>query len=116
MALGGYIKSRLFGEGVVLMPARVRKPVANDRALAQVLARLGASRMASNLNQLAHAASIGSLDCDEEVAFALAAACADIRAMRLMLVTALGIRSAPPPSSQTPPRRAFSLTAQSESA
>ncbi|MCW3847379.1 MobC family plasmid mobilization relaxosome protein [Sphingomonas sp. LB-2] len=105
--LGTYIKSRLFGDGVVLMPARSRKPVRDERTLAQLLARLGSSRMASNLNQLAHAANIGALDCDEEIATALAAACADIRAMRLMLMTALGSKSPTPAPSTAPPRQAF---------
>lgn len=109
MPLGTYIKSRLFGDGVTLLPVRMRKPVREERALAQVLARLGASRMANNLNQLAHAANIGALNCDEEIATALAAACADIRAMRLMLMTALGSKSATPAPTAAPPRQAFLL-------
>lgn len=114
LPLGTYIKSRLFADGAPPKLARTRNPVREQRALAQVLARLGASRMANNLNQLAHAANIGSLDCDEEVAAALAAACADIRAMRLMLVTALGLKDATPAPAPTPPRRAFALAADEE--
>jgi hypothetical protein len=114
MPLGSYIKSRLFADGAPPKLARTRNPVRDDRALAQVLARLGESRMASNLNQLAHAANIGALDCDDEVAAALTAACADIRAMRSMLMTALGLRSAEPTPIPTPPRQAFSAASDAD--
>lgn len=113
LPLGTYIKSRLFGADA---PARARRhhPVRDQRALAQILARLGASRMANNLNQLAHAANIGSLDCDNEVAAMLAEACADIRLMRSMLVTALGLKGATTALAPPPPRRAFFLAAHAE--
>lgn len=114
LPLGTYIKSRLFADGAPPKLARTRNPVRGHRELAQVLARLGASRMANNLNQLAHAANIGALDCDDEVAAMLAAACGDVSAMRSMLVTALGLKSATPAPRPAPPRRAFSLASNAD--
>ena len=68
--------------------------------------------MAANLNQLAHAANIGALDCDEQVRDELIAACADIKALRQMLVAALGLKGRKPAASLPKPRRAFSLVAE----
>ena len=110
--LGTYIKSRLFADGAPPKLARTRNPVREQRALAQALARLGASRMANNLNQLAHAANIGALICDEETVATIDTACADIREMRSMLVTALGLKGAAPAPVPTPPRQAFALAHQ----
>lgn len=67
-------------------------PVKDHRALAEVLAKLGASRRASNLNQLARAANTGSLPVTPETESALQAACQDIRAIKHMLMKALGIQ------------------------
>ena len=109
LPLGTYIKFCLFADGAPPKLARTRNPVREQRALAQVLARLGASRMANNLNQLAHAANIGALICDDETVAMIDAACADICEMRSMLVTALGLRGAAPAPTPAPPRQAFSL-------
>lgn len=113
--LGAFIKSRLFAGDAPVKRSRNRAPVREERALAQVLARLGASRLASNMNQLAHAANTGSLFCDDEVTGQLLAACADIKSMRAMLVSALGLKGAPPTPSVPSPRRAFSLAGNGES-
>lgn len=71
MTLGGYIHSRLCGDGEDRQPRRrLRKPIKNDQALAQVLAMLGQSRLSFKLNQLARSANTGSLPMtpDTEVA------------------------------------------------
>lgn len=115
LPLGTYIKSRLFADGAPPQLARTRTPVKHHRDLAQLLARLGASRLSSNLNQLAFAANSGSLECDEDIAAALTAACADIHAMRSMLVTALGLKGARAAPSAPRPRRAFILAGEAGS-
>ena len=90
--LAEYIREVLFGSEVSPRRRRGAEPVADHQALAQVLGALGASRLSSNLNQLAHSANIGALPVLPETEEALQAACDDIRQMRVMLVVALGHR------------------------
>lgn len=97
-ALGSFIKQALL-DGTV-KPRRRRNPIRDDRALAETLAALGASRIANNLNQLAHAANSGSLYFDPETKRAITRACDDVHAMRLMLMRALGY---PLPDRKRPP-------------
>ncbi len=90
--LGTYIRAKLLGEPV---PARVRKSgisIADRRALAQLIALLGRSRVFSNLNQLAHAANTGSLPVTAETEAALAHALADLHEIRALLLISLGLK------------------------
>ena len=90
--LGTYIRSKLLGEPV---PAGVRKSgvsIADRRALAQLIALLGRSRVFSNLNQLAHAANTGSLPVTPETEAALAHALADLHEIRALLLVSLGLK------------------------
>jgi len=96
LPLGEYIRSRLFSDD--LRSKQVRRhprPVKDHKALAEVLARLGASRLASNLNQLARMANAGALPVTPETEKALQRACRDIAAMKAMLMTALGLKETP---------------------
>ena len=90
MPLGTYFKlAALGGQAPV-----IRKPkavVADHGLLGRLLAGLGASRIASNLNQLAKAANQGSLPVTEETEADLRAACKEIAAMRVLLLAALGV-------------------------
>jgi hypothetical protein len=95
-SLGAYIRACLFGENEA-NPAFKRRtrskfPVKDHKALAHVLSQLGASRLASNLNQLAKAVNTGSLPVSPETERDLQAACRDIRAIKDMLMRALGFR------------------------
>ncbi|QIJ74129.1 hypothetical protein GU700_05755 [Methylobacterium sp. NI91] len=90
--LGTYIRAKLLGKPI---PARVRKSgisIADRRALAQLIALLGRSRVFSNLNQLAHAANTGSLPVTSETEAALAQALADLHEIRALLLTSLGLK------------------------
>ena len=89
--LGSYIRSRLL-EGQPARRRPQRRAVADDVALARVLGRLGQSRLASSLNQLAEAAHIGALPVTPEVAAEVRQACAEVRAMRRDLLRALGLQ------------------------
>ncbi|WP_088343733.1 MULTISPECIES: hypothetical protein [Rhodomicrobium] len=95
-SLGAYIRACLFGEGdanpAIKRRTRSKFPVKDHKALAHVLSQLGASRLASNLNQLAKAVNTGSLPVSPETESDLQAACRDIRAIKHMLMTALGIQ------------------------
>lgn len=94
--LGAYIKSVLFAEDAPTYRARRKGPVADHKALADVLACLGASRLSSNLNQLAKAANIGDLYFDDETKRLIGSACGDVKAMRQMLMQALGLKITDP--------------------
>lgn len=91
LPLASYIKLVLFGPDGTSV--RRPRPVSADQALlAKVLAALGASRLASNLNQLAKLAHIGVLPVTQETEVELRRACADVGDMRALLMTALGIQ------------------------
>ncbi|MEO1243793.1 MAG: hypothetical protein AAFX54_17940 [Pseudomonadota bacterium] len=89
-SLGAYIRHKLFGEQTTPRRKR-RKPRPDDVAIAQALAILGRSRLASNLNQIAKAANTGTLPVGEDLTRELHQACSDIRTMRTALIQALGL-------------------------
>lgn len=101
MPLASYIKSVLFADNSPVYRKRRKPPVADQKALADVLACLGASRIPNNLNQLAKAANIGDLFFDEETKRRIARACDDISTMRLLLMRALGFTPSDPPKNET---------------
>lgn len=86
MPLGAYIKDRLFS-------GRGRSASAVDRkTLARLTGLLGQSDLAPSLRILAQAAKSGALPVTSETENALLRACADIAAMKSLLMGALGIR------------------------
>ena len=92
--LAAYIKSLLFAEEAPAPRRRRRSPVKDHEALAEVLACLGATRIASNLNQLARAANSGSFYFDRESKAQISAACSDILVMRQLFRAQLAIKRA----------------------
>lgn len=89
--LGAYIKAKLQGADV----SRKRRKglsIQDREALAKALALLGGSRLSSNLNQLAHAAHIGALAVGPDIEAELLNAVQDVRAMRRLLMQALGLK------------------------
>lgn len=91
MPLAAYIKSLVFAEDAPTYRKRRKPADADQKLLAEVLACLGSSRLPNNLNQLAKAANSGALYCDAETKSELKRACDDVRAMRLLLMQALGL-------------------------
>lgn len=93
IALGAYIKSVVFDED----PPKRRKskamPTADQQLLAEILARLGQSRTANNLNQIAMHLNQGTLMVDAELEADLKRAVAEVAWMRATLVAALKGRS-----------------------
>ena len=63
----------------------------NCEALAQLLAMLGQSRLANNVNQLAKAANTGSLPVTPETEEALLTAVQEVTRMRQLLIEALDL-------------------------
>lgn len=92
LPVAAYIKSLLFADDAPVVRTRGRTPVKDEKALAEVLACLGASRIANNLNQLARAANSGSFYFDRDTKAQINAACGDIRVMRQLLMQALGMK------------------------
>ncbi len=89
--LGQFIKDAIFDKGL-RPPKRSRGTPADQKLIAKLLAALGSSRLASNINQLAKAANSGSLPVNIEVIDALNEAVEAIRWMRDTLIEALGIK------------------------
>ncbi|QPH54655.1 hypothetical protein [Pontivivens ytuae] len=93
--LGAYIKAVLFDQELPKVRRRNTRPVEDHAVLGRVLARLGQSRLSSNLNQLARAVNTGTLPVHPEVEEDIRQACADIQAMRAELLQALGKAAGP---------------------
>lgn len=91
MSLGAYVRSRLFDNSRAAPKRRSKKPVKDHAALAQVLALLGKSHIANNINQLAKAANTGSLPVNIDTERALNDAVRDVANMRHVLLSALNL-------------------------
>ena len=83
--LGTFIRSSLLESG--------RKvPVDNRQTLAQILAMLGGSAIAANLNEIARLGRLGALPLSPETESEIHQAVADIAEMKAMLMKALRIK------------------------
>lgn len=90
ISLGEYIRICLFDDKKQIRRTRSKQPIKDHKELSRLLHELGRSRIANNLNQLAHAANCGSLVLTPETQALLLEACADIRQIRTMLLKSLG--------------------------
>lgn len=90
--LGAHIRKKLLGDKQKprRRRRRARKPLKDEKALSELLGKLGQSRLASNVNQLAKSANSGSLPVTPDTEAALKAACDDLRIMRMLVMKALG--------------------------
>lgn len=91
--LGTYARSVLLDEAAPGRRTRQTFQIKDSEALGRALGLLGQSRLASNLNQLAKAVHSGSLPVNDQTEADLRAACVDVRAIRLLLMHALGIKA-----------------------
>lgn len=76
-------------------PRKPRAPRHNrkDRqALAAILARIGSTESSGSLHEMAHLARLGALPMTPEVEATLLQACADIEAIKTLLMAAMGLR------------------------
>lgn len=87
--LGTYIRDLILSGDVQAKRRRWKSPKKGHETLARVLAALGQSRIANNLNQLAKAVHIGALPVTPETEAEITEACAAVSAMRRDLVHAL---------------------------
>jgi len=90
--LGAFIRALVLCEQA--QKRRVlRKPQIHHQKIALVLSALGDTRLASNLNQLAKHANVGTLDVSEHVEQELHDSYLAIVSMRDLLIEALGHRA-----------------------
>ena len=92
MALSTYIRSKALGESLPRRKLRSPASVADKQALAQILALLGQSRIANNLNQLAYHANVGALPVDDATRGQISDAYAHVLFLRKTLINALGLK------------------------
>lgn len=90
MTLSSYIRACLFAKAEKRRKRRSKKTVADKRAVAEALALLGQSRIASNLNQLAYQANIGALIVEERERANIEEAYNYVLMLRALLVAGLG--------------------------
>lgn len=93
MTLSAYIRMVLFAEEVSPRKSSSKAPIKDREELAQVLALLGQSKIANNLNQLAKEAHLGSLLMDEETQDQINEAYLHVLDMRQHLIRALGLKA-----------------------
>lgn len=91
MPVSAYIRKCVFGKDAARRRRRSHTPVQDQEALAKILAMLGASRIANNLNQLAYHANTGSLLLDEHTLGQINEAYGHVCAMRELLIQTLGL-------------------------
>lgn len=94
LPLSAYARGMLFpANDNIPRRARAHKYSRKDQqALTAILARLGAMEVSASLHELARLARIGALPITPEVEAALLKACADIDAIKALLMKAIGIR------------------------
>lgn len=88
--LSTYMKQAALGPDGPAAGRGSRAPKADHVVIAQVLARLGQAGLADSLRRLARQADDGTLYLGEETRDRLLEACEDVRAMRVLLLKALG--------------------------
>ena len=92
VTVSSYVRECLFGKGANTRKTRQRhKPVADEQSLARALAMLGETRIANNLNQLAHRANMGELRMNDTTLAQIEEAYAHIQSMRSTLIEAIGL-------------------------
>ncbi|MEM9764475.1 MAG: plasmid mobilization relaxosome protein MobC [Pseudomonadota bacterium] len=90
MTLSAYIRACIFAGDAQRRARSAPDPTAEKKPAAEALALLGQSRIASNLNQLAHHANIGILIVGDLEKAQIAEANAHLSAIRTLLMQALG--------------------------
>lgn len=93
MPLASYIKSVVLSDNAPQYRKSRKPPVEEQKLLAEVLARLGQTRQANNLNQIAKNLNQGTLIVGPELDEDLKRAVAEVAWMRMTLMQALGKKS-----------------------
>lgn len=92
MSVSAYVRKCVFGSDTTPRKRRTYVPAADQEALGRILSMLGQSRIANNLNQIAHHANCGTLLMDDATEAEIKETCAYIAFMRVKLIEALGAK------------------------
>ncbi|APX16078.1 hypothetical protein BWR17_09645 [Phaeobacter inhibens] len=92
LSLAGYIKSVVFADNAPRYRTRRQTPEMDAKLLAELLAHLGSSRVASNLNQIAKHLNQGNLIVDPDLDNDLRQAVEEVAMIRRTLLQALGVK------------------------
>lgn len=111
--LSAYVKKVLF-DGPQPLPRGGGMALANRTLLAHLLATLGGSDLAPNLDRLASEAEAGNLFADRVTTRRLRAACDDVRLMHNALMRGLGMKEGTPSRRELRMRDAFAKAADPE--
>lgn len=92
--ISGHIRHRLFETEVTSSKraARGQFVIKDHQALAKTLALLGKTSLSANMSKLANAAHMGALPVTDEMVTELHNACADIVAIKSLIMNALAIQ------------------------
>ncbi|NVK17768.1 MAG: hypothetical protein HWE30_03645 [Methylocystaceae bacterium] len=91
--LGTYIRDQLLGDYQSKRKPAIRKPKVSDAEFAQILGLLGKSDQVKCLFLMLAAVENERVQLEKQEHEALSQACEDIKDMRALLVSALGLRS-----------------------
>lgn len=91
MTISAYIRQCIFGDKAAKRTRKNYAPIQDHTELARLLAMLGETRLANNLNQLAHQANCGNLQVDESVLERLEETYGHVISMRDTLIRTLGL-------------------------
>lgn len=94
--LTAHIRHKLFDDGGPTSrkkPRKRREPPVDHVMLGQLLAVLGKSELSTSLCLLAAAAEAGALPITDETQSDIKSACAAVDEMRLVLISALGVKA-----------------------
>ncbi len=91
MTVSAYIRERLFGEHAMPRKRRMKKPVKDHRAIAQLFALIKQTQCWNNLNQIARGINSNTWVVSPESEKMLQEACKAIVEIRDMLMKALGL-------------------------
>lgn len=105
--LGSHIRSTLLGESAKRQRSG-RRPVKDQATLAQLLGMFGQSDVAARLTALSKAIESGALVVDDDTIEAIQSACAEVHAMHMLLMRALGFQVEEPESVSSSFNRAAS--------
>ncbi len=111
MSQSAYIRKCLFGKKV----SKRVVPETDRMLLAQILARLGETRIPNNLNQIAYHANCGSLVLDDVTIEEINEACVHVAWMRTQLIEALGLKDDSSKKVKPASNHRFSITTDDHS-
>ncbi|RFB04273.1 plasmid mobilization relaxosome protein MobC [Parvularcula marina] len=88
-SISAFVKQRIFRGSSIAPAARSGGTRIDDTTAAKILAALGQSRIASNLNQIAKAVNLGTLPMNEETERDIREACAAVIQVKAVLMACL---------------------------